>query len=253
MTGTLDVSPKIYLERLAAREAQIAARSVHVGHAGAKDGSHLGPNAASTYAFTFPQYRNVLTRHLSRPKTFEADVTGSTTGTANRNQGFSPIDLAALANDTLTPANTPTTANSIGLADESADSGYVAIIEMGTPPRTFNLVADSGSADLWVGAEGCVSTNGTDCVCFSPFCLSHTSHSGCRETTSFSAPNPHLRFRIQHSLFKSNMGLGPSVEMSSQTTSPLQVYSLPATLLEWPLKKPITLRVLIPVLMASWV
>ena len=140
---------------------------------------------------------NVLTRHVSSEKTLEADVTGSTTGTANGNQGFSPIDVAALVNDTPTPANTPTTPNPIGLADE----GYVAIIEVGTPPRTFNVLVDSGFADLWVGAEGCVSTNGTDCVRFSPFCLSHSSYSGCRETTSFWAPNPHLRFRIQHSLF----------------------------------------------------
>jgi Eukaryotic aspartyl protease len=176
MTGIVDVSPKIYLERLAAREAQIAARSLRVGHAGAKPGSHSGPN--SMYAFTFPPYCNGLTRHVSSEKTFEADVTGSTTSTANGNQGFSPIDVAALANDTLTPANTPTTPNSIGLADQGADTGYVAIIEMGTPPRSFNLLADSGSADLWVGAEGCVSTNGTDCVRISPFCLSHTSHSG---------------------------------------------------------------------------
>ena len=50
------MSLKIYLERRAAREAQIAARSIHVGHAGAKHGSHLGPNAASTCAFTFPPY-----------------------------------------------------------------------------------------------------------------------------------------------------------------------------------------------------
>ena len=199
-----------------------------------------------------PPYCNVLTRYVSSEQTFEADVTGSTTDAANGNQGFSPIDVTALANATLTPANTPTTQNSIGLADEGADEGYVAIIQMGTPPRTFNLLVDSGSADLWVGSEGCVSTNGTDCVRSSPSCLSHSSHSGCRETTSFSAPNPHLRFRIQQILFKSNMGLGPSVEMSSQTMSLSQVYSLTTTLLAWPPKRPRISWVLTPLLMASW-
>ncbi|KAH9966261.1 aspartic peptidase domain-containing protein [Lactifluus volemus] len=117
MTGTVDVSPKICLERLAAREAQIATRSLHVGHAGANHGSPSGPNAAST----------------------------------------------AVANGTLTPANTPTTPNSIGLADQGADTSYVATIDMGTPPRSFHVLVDSGSADLWVGAEDCVSTSGTNC------------------------------------------------------------------------------------------
>jgi hypothetical protein len=34
---------------------------------------------------------------------------------------------------------------------------------MGTPPADFNLLMDSGSADLWVGAEGCQSENGGGC------------------------------------------------------------------------------------------
>lgn len=84
-----------------------------------------------------------------------ADVAGA---------GFSPVDEQALENGTLTAAITPTTVNSLGLAIEDDDVGYVAIIQMGTPPREFNLLMDSGSADLWVGAEGCISENGTDCV-----------------------------------------------------------------------------------------
>jgi hypothetical protein len=169
MTGTVDVSPKICLERLAAREAQIAARSLHVGHAGANHGSPSGPNAASKYAFTFPSYCNSLTRHVSSENAFEADVTESITSTANGSQGFNHTAVAAVANGTLTPANTPTTSNSIGLADQGADTSYVATIEMGTPPRSFHVLVDSGSADLWVGAEDCVSTSGTNCVRFSLF------------------------------------------------------------------------------------
>ena len=34
---------------------------------------------------------------------------------------------------------------------------------MGTPPRDFKLLMDSGSADLWVGAENCASQAGGDC------------------------------------------------------------------------------------------
>ena len=35
---------------------------------------------------------------------------------------------------------------------------------LGTPPRVFQILVDSGSADLWVGAEGCFSDEGGNCV-----------------------------------------------------------------------------------------
>ena len=44
------------------------------------------------------------------------------------------------------------------------DVGYIATIQMGTPPRDFKLLMDSGSADLWVGAENCQSESGGGCV-----------------------------------------------------------------------------------------
>jgi len=78
--------------------------------------------------------------------------------------GFSSVDEQAVENNSLTPANTPQTANSLGLAIQADDVGYVATIQMGTPPREFNLLMDSGSADLWVGAEGCNSDDGNNCV-----------------------------------------------------------------------------------------
>lgn len=80
--------------------------------------------------------------------------------------GFNSIDLEAVENDTLTPANTPTTNNSLGLQIVNNDESYVIIIQMGTPPRDFKMLVDSGSADLWVGGEGCKSVTGGDCVSF---------------------------------------------------------------------------------------
>lgn len=44
------------------------------------------------------------------------------------------------------------------------DVGYIATVQIGTPPRDFKLLMDSGSSDLWVGSETCVSTSGGDCV-----------------------------------------------------------------------------------------
>lgn len=65
--------------------------------------------------------------------------------------------------DAVAIANTPTTANSLGLDIESQDLGYLATIQMGTPPQDYLILMDSGSADLWVGAENCASENGGGC------------------------------------------------------------------------------------------
>lgn len=67
------------------------------------------------------------------------------------------------SSSTVTVANTPTTANSLGLDIEGQDVGYLATIQMGTPPQNFLILMDSGSADLWVGSESCQSESGGGC------------------------------------------------------------------------------------------
>jgi len=69
--------------------------------------------------------------------------------------GFSQIDLNAALNPVLTNANTPTDSDSLGLNIEANDVGYIAVVQLGTPPRNFEILMDSGSADFWVGAENC--------------------------------------------------------------------------------------------------
>ena len=111
--------------------------------------------------------------------------------------GFSSVDLQAEEDNSLTPANTPQTANSLGLAIQADDVGYVATIQMGTPPRDFNLLMDSGSADLWVGAEGCNSDDGNNCVSSSaersilPVLIPFRFLPFHRGTTCFWDHNPH--------------------------------------------------------------
>jgi hypothetical protein len=65
--------------------------------------------------------------------------------------------------DGVTVANNPTAENSLGLDIEAQDVGYLATIQMGTPPQNFLILMDSGSADLWVGAENCQSDGGGGC------------------------------------------------------------------------------------------
>lgn len=43
----------------------------------------------------------------------------------------------------------------------------IGTVQLGTPPKDFRLLIDSGSADLWVGAEGCVADDGSG-GCVSP-------------------------------------------------------------------------------------
>lgn len=48
--------------------------------------------------------------------------------------------------------------------DRGDDIGYVATIQVGTPPRNFSILIDTGSADFWVGGEGCKAEDGGICV-----------------------------------------------------------------------------------------
>ncbi|KAI1797305.1 acid protease [Ganoderma leucocontextum] len=88
---------------------------------------------------------------------------GKGKGAAAGNANSTATAGAAASASNLTPAEQPTASNSLGLAIEAQDVGYIATIQMGTPARDFNILMDSGSADLWVGAENCQSESGGDC------------------------------------------------------------------------------------------
>ncbi|KAF9046828.1 aspartic peptidase A1 [Hymenopellis radicata] len=55
------------------------------------------------------------------------------------------------------------TVHSSHLETQAEDVGYYGPMKMGTPSRTFQLLMDSGSADLWVGAEDCQCDDGGSC------------------------------------------------------------------------------------------
>ncbi|KAJ8582457.1 acid protease, partial [Rhizopogon salebrosus TDB-379] len=66
----------------------------------------------------------------------------------------------AATNGGLTPANKPTANNTLGLDIDANDVGYIATIQLGTPPQDFKILMDSGSADFWVGSENCQAAPG---------------------------------------------------------------------------------------------
>lgn len=84
-------------------------------------------------------------------------------GSSGNGTGVSPLDIQAANNGGLTPANPPTTNNSLGLAIEADDVAYIATIQIGTPAQDFRILMDSGSADFWVGSENCQSSAGGGC------------------------------------------------------------------------------------------
>ncbi|PLW36020.1 hypothetical protein PCANC_16099 [Puccinia coronata f. sp. avenae] len=73
----------------------------------------------------------------------------------SESQGFPLSALAAAKAGTITKANPVTAANSLGLHIEANDVLYFAKIQVGTPPSTFRLIADTGSADTWLHLDDC--------------------------------------------------------------------------------------------------
>ncbi|KAG0706693.1 aspartic peptidase domain-containing protein [Suillus ampliporus] len=55
----------------------------------------------------------------------------------------------------------------IPITDEENDSSYSGVVSIGTPPKNFNLVLDTGSSDLWVATTSCTSC-GSDIPEFDP-------------------------------------------------------------------------------------
>ncbi|KAJ7671632.1 acid protease [Mycena polygramma] len=53
--------------------------------------------------------------------------------------------------------------NSSQIFPDGPDIQFIATVQLGTPPRDFNISLDSGSGDFWVQSDVCKGENGVDC------------------------------------------------------------------------------------------
>ena len=51
-------------------------------------------------------------------------------------------------------------AGDVPLANHNLDASYSGSVSLGTPAQAFDIVLDTGSADLWVAASECDTCNG---------------------------------------------------------------------------------------------
>ncbi|KAJ8520161.1 hypothetical protein ONZ45_g2985 [Pleurotus djamor] len=123
-------------------------------------------NTAGTKGKYTQSQPNLSGASISTKANSGTDASNSTDGTviaATNAEGVTEIEIDALINGGVMPAATPTADNSLGLDIIANDVGYFAPVKIGTPPREFRILMDSGSADMWVGAEDCVSETGAGC------------------------------------------------------------------------------------------
>jgi hypothetical protein len=156
------------LDRRALPKPHVAARGApHFGYPLAKLGGNtdLSLPSASTCVF-FPFVLTLLFLHTIVLHVPSGKISRNVLVAANTvSRGFSSVDLQAVEKNTTTPAVTPAAANTIGLDIQLNDVGYIATIQIGTPPRNFKILMDSGSADFWVGADTCFNLDdSSDCV-----------------------------------------------------------------------------------------
>ncbi|KAK0462521.1 aspartyl protease [Desarmillaria tabescens] len=75
----------------------------------------------------------------------------------------------------------------IGIVDQNTDASYFATVDIGTPAQPFNVILDTGSADLWVADTNCLS-------CSSSTPLFNSQSSSTLQTASGSNSQTTIRY-----------------------------------------------------------
>lgn len=87
-------------------------------------------------------------------KTKTKDVTLDASTAANAN-GYPKVMLEAANSNGLQAAKTVTVSNTLGLAIEANDVGYITTVQIGSNNTNFRMLIDSGSADTWIASTSC--------------------------------------------------------------------------------------------------
>ena len=96
-----------------------------------------------------------------------------------------------LSSATHTDDETDLGQDSIGLVIEANDVGYFAPMLIGTPPRPFNVLMDSGSADFWIPSQLCNKDQ---------TCGNHNTL-GTKSSSSFAVSDPVKSFQVTYGAF----------------------------------------------------
>ncbi|WVO19794.1 uncharacterized protein IAS62_001084 [Cryptococcus decagattii] len=86
-----------------------------------------------------------------------AAATSTVTASGSNANGFS--QAAADAGNTLTNSTSALIQGGLHYTIYSNDIGYLCEIEIGTPPQSFLMLMDTGSADTWVPSTECLPQN----------------------------------------------------------------------------------------------
>jgi len=128
------------------------------------------------------------------------------------------LDYWAHAADSLRRkygVNTPQrrqSTSAIPLTNQHRDASYLGTITVGTPPQAFQVILDTGSADLWVASTNCTTT----CLPETP--LYDGSRSSTFRTTGGAAGDVGILYgsgEVSGRLSSDNVGMG-SFSVSSQ-------------------------------------
>ncbi|ORX34252.1 aspartic peptidase domain-containing protein [Kockovaella imperatae] len=84
-----------------------------------------------------------------------AAVATTITASGSNANGFSQLEYAALTDGLITNSTSALVKGGLPYNIEFNDVGYMADVQIGTPPRTFVFLMDSGSADTWVPSTQC--------------------------------------------------------------------------------------------------
>lgn len=109
---------------------------------------------AATRISTIASVKKTSSTKKKSKKTKTTDTTLNLSTAANA-KGYPEVMLEAANSEVLKAAKAVTVYNTLGLAIEANDVGYITTVQIGSNNTNFRMLIDSGSADTWVPSTSC--------------------------------------------------------------------------------------------------